>query len=230
MHHEMMRLPAMPGASDRIGDVLASIRQLIAQDAAGCRLSDATLNAVSPAVPLPGPGPEVPCLAPLMLDRSDLVTIRPAPLREMQGPLLQVWPVPAAGDAAPAEPQDRSPVNAGASLPDEPLRGASPDAPPLAQPTEEETMLHANASVTPITAPMPELPLAAEAQGRDNSEVHLFAPDEKTAQKGTHLRGMIREAIRQELQGEIGNRLSRNLQAMIRQEVELTLRQMCEQD
>ena len=48
--------------------------------------------------------------------------------------------------------------------------------------------------------------------------------------KGTHLRGMIRDAIRQELQGEIGNRLSRNLQQMIRHEIELTLRQMCEQE
>lgn len=94
----------------------------------------------------------------------------------------------------------------------------------------EENMLQANASVTPIN-PHIDAGLHAETELlRDGGEPHLFAPQDKGAQKGTHLRGMIREAIRQELQGEIGNRLSRNLQQMIRHEIELTLRQMCEQE
>jgi hypothetical protein len=94
----------------------------------------------------------------------------------------------------------------------------------------EENMLQANASVTPINANIDPHPLAEIEVPRDGGEPHLFAPQDKGAQKGAHLRGMIREAIRQELQGEIGNRLSRNLQQMIRHEIELTLRQMCEQE
>lgn len=90
-------------------------------------------------------------------------------------------------------------------------------------------MLHANASVTPIT-PAVEATANIDETHAEAGEPHLFARQDKDAQKGTHLRGMIREAIRQELQGEIGNRLSRNLQQMIRHEIELTLRQMCEQD
>lgn len=89
-------------------------------------------------------------------------------------------------------------------------------------------MLHANSTVTQLN-PLAEAHAAAEALNRE-TEQHLFAPQDKDTQKGTHLRGMIREAIRQELQGEIGNRLSRNLQQMIRHEIELTLRQMCEQE
>ena len=93
----------------------------------------------------------------------------------------------------------------------------------------EETMLHANASVTPIT-PVMETQIKLDDALPETGEPHLFARQDKDAQKGTHLRGMIRDAIRQELQGEIGNRLSRNLQQMIRHEIELTLRQMCEQE
>ena len=46
MQHDMMRHPAPPPAADNVGDVLASIRQLIAQDGAGCRFPDQALNAV----------------------------------------------------------------------------------------------------------------------------------------------------------------------------------------
>ena len=47
--------------------------------------------------------------------------------------------------------------------------------------------------------------------------------------RGAHLRGMIREAIRQELRAEIGNRLGRDLQELIRLEIALALREMCEE-
>lgn len=89
-------------------------------------------------------------------------------------------------------------------------------------------MLHANASATPINPAAAAR--AAEAIACDNGEPRLFAPQDQDTPKGTHLRGMIREAIRQELQGEIGDRLSRSLQQMIRHEIEMALRQMCERD
>lgn len=132
-------------------------------------------------------------------------------------------------------PETESPTSDPAStdsagLPEPPMDDTAPYSLNLMQP--EENMLHANASVTPIN-PNIDAQVHAHAEFdalRDGGEPHLFAPQDKGAQKGTHLRGMIREAIRQELQGEIGNRLSRNLQQMIRHEIELTLRQMCEQE
>ena len=119
-------------------------------------------------------------------------------------------------------------------LVDDTAHAASPEAttaPTLSTTAQaEETMLQPNATVTPINPYIDAQHHAEIESARDGTEPHLFAPQDKNAQKGTHLRGMIRDAIRQELQGEIGNRLSRNLQQMIRHEIELTLRQMCEQE
>ncbi|RQP03947.1 MAG: hypothetical protein D1H97_09105 [Paracoccus sp. BP8] len=284
MQHEMMRHPNPPPGSDNVGDVLASIRRLIAQDEVGCRIPNQTLNTPPPA---DGP-PEAriaPVLAgqsgsparitPLVLDSSTLVARDPVQSAEAGQPRADAdrsdpepqaadaesrpfgdWlrepPQEAAGEPHPKQPEARpekgadaepappEAAEAEAAEPEAPLLMSWPEpaqtqpfGPSLEEPSlptvqMEETMLHANASVTPIN-PAAEAQ-AAEAIARDSGEPHLFAPQEKDAQKGTHLRGMIREAIRQELQGEIGNRLSRNLQQMIRHEIELALRQMCEQD
>ena len=255
MQHEVMR-PLAPGpGSDNVGDVLASIRRLIAQDEAGCRIPDPALNALpaegeaSPAqtAPLPAGRPAFPArIPPLVLDSSPLVAGQPmkapqagapsASEPQVFGDWLRMPPAEesAAVEAAPVRSDATEPAQADAGTtpaPHQPL-GPSPEAPTSTilqmEETMLETMLHANASVTPIN-PAAQAQ-AAEAMARDTGEPHLFAPQDKDAQKGTHLRGMIREAIRQELQGEIGNRLSRNLQQMIRHEIELALRQMCEQD
>ncbi|WP_199261937.1 hypothetical protein [Paracoccus binzhouensis] len=298
-----MRHPAPP-PTDNVGDVLASIRRLIAQDETGCRIPDQALNAL-PAREPPRIGPvqtarPAPArITPLVLDSSDLVDVA-SPAGDQReairtpeamlvaatppdpAPAEMAQPDSAPSDSAPSDsaPSDSTPSE---SVPRGPCATAGPeprpfgdwlvmpldersDSPPAAaepgstadvQPAEslsgadvspvriqpfgpflsepaptttqmEETMLHANASVTPIN-PLAEAHAAAEALNRE-TEPHLFAPQDKDAQKGTHLRGMIREAIRQELQGEIGTRLSRNLQQMIRHEIELALRQMCEQD
>ncbi|WJS84907.1 hypothetical protein [Paracoccus sp. TOH] len=252
MQHDMMRHPPPP-PTENVGDVLASIRRLIAQDDGGCRIPDQTLNALpvreSPRIePVLTARRAPPQNTPLILDSSDLVD---APVQAGPHPEALAPPAP----AVPAEPAphpfgdwlimpldgqaDSAPAQPGGTTPD-PDPGADlapiqiqPFGPFLQEPAPtnaqmEETMLHANASVTPIN-PLAEAHAAAEALSRE-TEPHLFAPQEKGAQKGTHLRGMIREAIRQELQGEIGTRLSRNLQQMIRHEIELALRQMCEQD
>lgn len=316
MQHEMMRHPAPPLGADNVGDVLASIRRLIAQDDAGCRIPNQALNTlpaqdIAPRIRVEPMVPVVPdtAAAPLVLDSTDLVaaaaeveearetTVAPAeptnaptaqaepaaeivtgtlagmpadavtePLAEPQaetvaettepapapapveaansdfgdwlklpvtGPAHSVfaaaWPQSLDTGTGTAEQTETAPALAGAAV--EPLRPFGPfreHTPTTTNAQMEETMLHANSTVTPIN-PLAEAHAAAEALNRE-SEQHLFAPQDKDTQKGTHLRGMIREAIRQELQGEIGNRLSRNLQQMIRHEIELTLRQMCEQE
>ncbi|KRW98047.1 hypothetical protein [Paracoccus sp. MKU1] len=274
MHHEVMRHPAPNSGSDNVSDVLASIRRLIAQDEAGCRIPNQVLNRLPDQDGTPDariePEPVSPArITPLVLDSSTLVARDPVPSAKADWPRqdatqpmpepvaaateprqfgdwLRVPPQEAAGESHPKRPEvaadlsdDAAPVQPDAAAPTAPSMvwpepaQIRPFGPSLEAPTTtilqmEETMLHANASVTPIN-PLAEAHAAAEALSRE-TEPHLFAPQDKDAQKGTHLRGMIREAIRQELQGEIGNRLSRNLQQMIRHEIELALRQMCEQD
>lgn len=294
MQHELMRHPAPPPGTDNVGDVLASIRRLIAQDEAGCRIPNQALNTlpaqdIAPRIRVEPMAPVPPAAAPLVLDSTDLIataadeeardttaaaagseTVLAEPGTEMLSAMPadvmeEAMAEPVVEAPADAQPEARDsdfgdwlklpltgpthaafaaawpqPLAAEAGA-DDPAETAFPDA--AAEPIQafgpflehtttnaqmEETMLHAHSTVTPIN-PLAEAHAAAEALNRE-SEQHLFAPQDKDTQKGTHLRGMIREAIRQELQGEIGNRLSRNLQQMIRHEIELTLRQMCEQE
>ena len=283
MQHDMMRHPAPPSGADNVGDVLASIRRLIAQDEAGCRIPNQALNTlpaqdIAPRIRVEPTTVAAAVAVPLVLDSTDMVA-KAAPQAEATTPVAE------ASAAEPvARPVTDEPVAKAAELrvgafgdwlkqplpqPDQPDQPAVAETPqPTRTPTDpeieaaaeaeppvadsgfgpdparsfgfffehpttpnvqmEETMLHANSTVTQLN-PLAEAHAAAEALNRE-TEQHLFAPQDKDTQKGTHLRGMIREAIRQELQGEIGNRLSRNLQQMIRHEIELTLRQMCEQE
>lgn len=343
MQHEMMRQPAPVHGSDKVGDVLASIRRLIAQDEAAAPIPNQMLNTLPrdiaaakdeaaaeiapdagapameawPQEALPEPSQADPAPAeplPLVLNTSDLIAPglpdsgAETPAEAELAPEPQPWnapstPIDAAETTAEPAPEKAAeplpeailteaiqfePVAPEALLPEtilsEPPKialapfptarfdfnidalwanlpdtddpapnlasgpdgadSAGSDIPaPMPDPTTddtapqsfnlmqtEENMLQANASVTPINPHIDPGILAEIETQRDGGEPHLFAPQDKGAQKGTHLRGMIREAIRQELQGEIGNRLSRNLQQMIRHEIELTLRQMCEQE
>jgi hypothetical protein len=262
MHHEMMRRHAQPSTTDTVGDVLASIRQLIAQDEAGGGIRKPALDvlAIRDDAAHAGIGPvfsksfSSPA-TPLVLGNADMVgplggcsdasitgtaatrpAVRKAPGRmagteaaaEFRQRDFGTWPGPGL-----KEP-DRPDLTGAGPQPTAPITVATPSRTDadhfigrsFTNANKEQAMLHANATVTPFN-PLAEAHAAAEALSRE-SEQHLFAQQERDAQKGSQLRGMIREAIRQELQGEIGNRLSRNLQQMIRQEVELALRQMCE--
>lgn len=263
MQHEMMRHPAPAQSSENVGDVLASIRRLIAQDESGSQIPNQLLNALPPAPQVPAQEDQQPAAAsPLKLDSSDLIAPE-AEISDATSTETGPTPVELRLHLTP-EPEETKDVGTDTFLGGSPWRDviagigddteddqmAMPAPTPIIETAPEtgdtttqtpiitdttttahmeETMLHANASVTPINP-------AIEAQAKldeilpETGEPHLFARQDKDAQKGTHLRGMIREAIRQELQGEIGNRLSRNLQQMIRHEIELTLRQMCEQE
>ncbi|RCW88327.1 hypothetical protein [Paracoccus lutimaris] len=308
MQHEMMRQPAPTHGSDNVGDVLASIRRLIAQDETPSPIIPNQMLNTLPRGIVAAPADEAPAdeapedgasaeavsaqdaldtapeptlaeveVAPLILDTSALIAPDFTDLSEDRPEIgsddspddsvrLHLEPIADPVDSAdqeaeplaePAETQDVNPWqqamtgtgfdprliwadppqvdrNPTTLAEDDALRADITEPTTIASPSNaaqsEETMLHANASVTPIN-PQIEAQIHAEIEPpRDSGEPHLFAPQDKDAQKGTHLRGMIREAIRQELQGEIGTRLSRNLQQMIRHEIELTLRQMCEQE
>ena len=177
-------VPAPPqgAASDNKGDVLASIRRLIAQDDARqpdpaeqlrlaaqyrhAQLLDARM-AEEQAAPRPQP--------PLVLE-SDA---RLPPRAEDQG-----GPEPAASSPSAA----------------------------AAQPA--------------IAARVDTTQLATEAEHETVPDLHLFAPVEDELISSSVMRRMIREAIRDELQGDMGARLSRNLRQVIRGEVEVALRQM----
>ena len=294
MQHDAMRQPAPAYGSENVGDVLASIRRLIAQDEGGSPIiPNQMLNAVARA---PVATPDGPALRdvlapaedqtpdseaaetampdevmPLVLDSSDLIapdfpetsdetpaddtrlhlavaeqadaveqadaleaeTVAPPQINPWHDPaptggfdLQSIWADPPQRETHPPERAEAATDTARSIFFAEPASDT-----PLSDTAQpEETMLNANASVTPINANIGPQYLPEMEAARDSGEPHLFAPQDKDAQKGTHLRGMIREAIRQELQGEIGNRLSRNLQQMIRHEIELTLRQMCEQE
>lgn len=250
MKHEMMRQPAPP-AGENVGDVLASIRRLIAQDEAGSYIPNLVLNTLGGnagrnAAPQQDKTAVTTGVVPLVLNRDDQIPAE-------QSGQSDSAPVPDTADPEDISPWQRaiSEVDFNklwADAPDglsDPLQADQPDKasrkPDFLRASFDETdhstkqtednMLQANASVTPINPHIdPLLQQPEDDVLRDTAEPHLFTPKDKDAQKGMHLRGMIREAIRQELQGEIGNRLSRNLQQMIRHEIELTLRQMCEQD
>lgn len=238
MRHEMMRQQLPPQHPENVGDVLSSIWRLIAQDEAGDEIPNELLNscpqtAEAAAEPI---GPAV-----LKLDSSDLVVHRagnPDPDMSPDNAAIQDFMslpenAPCLSDDPGRAAPDRNDIAHQAQIMEHAPNAATDNRTETTQNLMtnkvEETMLHANASVTPITAPADASAKIDEANA-EISEPHLFSRQDKDAQKGTHLRGMIREAIRQELQGEIGNRLSRNLQQMIRHEIELTLRQMCEQD
>ena len=78
MQHEMMRHPAPAQGSENVGDVLASIRRLIAQDEAGSEIPNQLLNTLpqaSQALPKdeqPAKDDQ-PTVVPLKLDSSDLI-------------------------------------------------------------------------------------------------------------------------------------------------------------
>lgn len=59
----------------------------------------------------------------------------------------------------------------------------------------------------------------------DESELHLFAPTEEEIPADRLLRDLIRAAVREELQGELGGQFSRNLRRLVRAEIDRALRQ-----
>lgn len=252
MQNEMMRGGQTAMGTENVGDVLASIRRLIAQDGGAGRLTAlpdlaATfrhadlLNArvADSATPdlrqVTAPVPEARA-TPLTLERDNLV----APEAPAQ-PVLRLHLTPSFADLpdpepiAVPQPAERAGLNAPVFA--TPVFSHKPaplwPAPATlmgqpAAPVEAPAPIMAQVSPSPVPAMQTESaapPPPEDPALEDMDDLHLFAPEDADLAHDSVLRSLIRDAIRQELQGEMGGRFSRNLRQVIRHEVDLALRQ-----
>ncbi len=293
MQHERVWQPGRPATSENVGDVLASIRRLIAQDQA--RLPCGR-PAVEPAASFPGPAlsQAEQMRPPFVLGRQDMIAPA-ADLRAAQRAAGMATGAPRLHVARPAE----TAIQAGAgswqpaSIPDWPGK-PQPDATTLRQDDwamprmapetdsrdpssltddEEAEFAEAEAALAKMIAPRhtevtPETQQAAAFEDMPAVEESTMAQDMRMMEMGridelsairpipsadggydaprgaapgmpnlfgeiggmakdATLRVLIRDAIQQELHGELGARLSRNMCQMIRQEVEAVIREIC---
>lgn len=260
MQHDMMRASGQITTSDNVGDVLASIRRLIAQDEGGKQLPGRPLGE-NPFAPKARPTADA-AAEPFVLGHDDLI-VPQAPEVAQDAPRLHLASISAAAvQAGPAlaAPSGWQPALIAdwphAEVTQTPMRLAdalshisvsfaapadvSTDEPGLT-PEEEAEIAEAEAILAkmiqavhvPVAEPtivdeMPEAQLT-EAEipldKADEQAQNLFvdaADDQQAA-----FREMIRSVIRDELQGEMGDRLSRNLRQTIRREVEVVIRELC---
>lgn len=179
---EMARQHPQDNAED-IGDVLASIRRLIAQDGFACDPAEMTdslrrqaiAQAQTRAMPTPAP------VMPLVLTSDEMVP-------------------PGAENTA--------------------TENISPDAdsPLMTEQDMSQTLLKA---VDNPAHDADENPQAA-TQPRD---LNLFTMEDHAAPDEAPLRGLIRDALVQEMQGELGTRMTRNLRHLIRSEIAMALKE-----
>lgn len=233
----MTELRAAQTTTPELGDVLASIRRLIAQDdqvpdfASPNRRTDAKGTARS-TLPL---GPRAEHLRAVI--ERELTGVELADDRLVLGRDVRATPdhdIPA--EAATPATTDGDSVGH--------LPGFDEAAYQVALSNGLGSLVGKSASITPITPH-----LTAEGQSEtaiqetdmklaevnhathrddadlrhDRSEFDLFAADanddEDQLAGGNALRNLVRDVIRQELQGEMGDRISRNLRRVVRQEV-----------
>ena len=221
----MTELLAAPVISPEIGDVLASIRRLIAQDdqtpdfASLTRRTDAR-GAPRSTLPL-GPRAE---------------RLRSVIERELNGAQLAEDRLVLGGDARAAPPL------IGPHEPADALQGFDEAAYQSALRDGRGAGGAENAAITPIisrqnaetkqTVQESEMMLAEVNSASFQEEAMVLQPrghfdlfasdatdDDDQIAGGNALRNLVRDVIRQELQGEMGERISRNLRRMVRQEV-----------
>lgn len=242
----MTELRAAQNNSPELGDVLASIRRLIAQDdqtpdfAAPNRRTDAS-GAARSTLPL---GPRTEKLRSVIereltgVEFSDdrLILGRAARATEDRAARATESRGPDGGLAAQAAPLSDDHIG--------PKSEADESTPVIAQASGPRAGGGHSASVTPIaphlTADRPtstsipendmmlaEVNRATLQEEADllhaRADFDLFAADalddDDQMVGGNALRDLVRDVIRQELQGEMGDRISRNLRRVVRQEV-----------
>lgn len=189
--------------SENVGDVLANIRRLIAQDQAEHPAAAQMLEAANP--PAMRPGPLSWPGAPLVLARQDRI----------------------AGEAGADEPL-AAPLEADSIETSPDISAFSPE--------EEAEFAEAEAALARMLAPVRPIEqvvaVAEDPEPLPEAEItrlpvmNLFARSEGDEAEVT-LREMIRAALREELEGELGMRVSRQLHQLVRQEVEAVLREIC---
>lgn len=261
MQHDMMRQPGQSGVSDNVGDVLASIRRLIAQDEDGKQMPGRPMGETPFSQKSP-PQEEAAEIAaePFVLGQGDLVAPQASePDQDApKVPRLHLASISAAISAGPAPvattvwqpaliadwPQaqlTQVPMDIADSLPQissVPQVDAVGYEPTL-DPEEEAEIAEAEAALAKMVhvarAPAAELvtetPEAPLAMGEAPLEEPAQLPQNLFTDGGedpeTTLQQMIRSAIRDELQGDMGDRLSHNLRLTIRREVEAVIRELC---
>lgn len=255
MQHEPLRQPLL---AENAGDVLASIRRLIAQDDTGRPLPGRPFGD-HPFHRAPRPGAQD---MPLVLGQSDLVAgdaPRPAPAVppavEWQPAIIAELPHARilGGGAAPAEagpaPQAAGPVTAPPAAAVAVPAGGEPGWSDLS-PEEQAEFAEAEAVLARMTAgvrppglspaqtaEIVEFPLAepvqdaAPAPAPEPEAAATAAPNLfAPADDGEQdLRRQVRALIRHELEGAMGERFSANLRQLIRAEVETVIRGLCAQ-
>ena len=175
---EMARNASSPENSENIGDVLASIRRLIAQDETGSD-SDG------------------------MLDGLRRQAITQAQARAAQKPVSE--PLRLTSDEMVAAKADTE-----TTLLD-----------------KEHDMNHAllttafDSAKETATHPQPA-PAAGPTAGDD---MNLFSMEQRAMPDEAPLRGLTRAALVQEMQGELGTRMTRNLRQLVRSEITAALKE-----
>lgn len=232
---DLARHSATSSGSENIGDVLASIRRLIAQDEAN-GLSETTarrLGTLSPRGEKPA-APQQPETAALAqdaapLDDSPLVLGSDEIIGPFQPVALGLGADLSAAGVAPVTPTALSEPEM------EPLF-STPSFPRAEAKEQEDT---ANSDIISNTTTQTQVDFmiqhaqvsaptqlhASPLSGEPSTEPrNLFLMEEEEfVMPGTPLRGMIRETLVQELQGEFGDQFSRKLRNLVRAEIALAL-------
>lgn len=215
---DLARHSASPSGSENIGDVLASIRRLIAQDEAN-GLSDTTARRlgalhqrgdkapVTDLRPTQSTGAED---TPLVLGSGDFI-----------GPVQQTLSAPQAAAEPPQTAIETPQMEPCGSIPSFAHAGQAEPA----TPNETLTTIHEQVDTmiqqAQATAPTQLHPAPATEEPRN-----LFLMEEEEfVMPDTPLRGMIRETLVQELQGEFGDQFSRKLRNLVRAEIALALKE-----
>lgn len=230
------------------GDVLSSIRRLIAQEGE---------NPLAPAVPPTDinafrqryPRPAAAGPAPLVLSTDEMIRAEGGGDPKAAPPVENTFPQHDQGGGsaiapaipAPAEShdpqQDAGPATAaaqpvaaadGLSHPASPSLDASlaehMESPDMTQNIDGFT-LHAGAEHVFDPIPNAPAPLPAEQSPAEQGDFNLFVMEAGQTEGDRPLKGLIRDALLRELQGEIGNRLTRNMRHLIRIEIAQALRE-----
>lgn len=237
---DLARHNAAPSGSENIGDVLASIRRLIAQDEAN-GLSETTARRLG-ALHQRGDKAPVADLRPTQTSP----TAADAPL--VLGSVDFIGPVQPAHAAIAMPEAETGPTHAMAK-PEISTTSTTPEMESLlsipsfadAEAKEQEdsaaleeiltTIIHEQVDsmiqqAQATTAPTQLHPALAENTALSSEEPrNLFLmEDEEFVMPDTPLRGMIRDTVVQELQGEFGSQFSRKLRNLVRAEIAIALK------
>lgn len=230
---ELARSPSLPETSNNISDVLASIRRLIAQDEANRQPEPAPLSVSSPDVPDQPVAPEVEAFM-KTAEESDLLALR----RQLAPPLILRKPEvhiddtviarPAANLARPVEdiapqaeqvvaPQQIRLLDASTQVEDSLPDTTLPTTPET--PSAVESILAEPAAMPVEASPAP----VGMSSSPEDPTPHLFATDDEEPATEKLIRAVVRETVLQELQGELGGRVSRKIRDLVRAEINSAL-------